>query len=635
MKIARTLVHPIRSLTAVPFSGVRPSLRRQIRDFNRSHCHFSRIKPIEQSPNSGFVSSSRLPRKRRHLTPERFEKQYERLDHLVPLDNNHSKFLSDLAQPSLALEKDFDAIQEAEEAHRPFHEGGDQPQLALDDTMDIDDNDIIMADDEELEDTEMTDALQLPRLVYWQGECPPPEFFFPFISPQAGADILQQENNLDDDVSTTACSQGIPQPSTTPSAAISEPVTKDKLVDYFENLDCNIANGILPPNIAEAVDSAPAPAATVRDEQVSVEHAQSGNDVVPEEDEPEPEPEPLRRSVDPASFASSKLLQKPDSTNQVLPLYKVEPAASTKPKSAEPQLKRKVVSLKYVPKRYHSFLEEAMDFSTQQEKPPPEWWKTIALTDSEKEKGYETYVVRSFEQYAAWPPHLQIQPQFHCPDPRNPKGESNTAASCQLGQKRNKEERKRFSEIRKNHPNVWEAIIGTMLQEGVGIDNMLLCHEGQDEDGNTIDLRPQVLDNQKWCVDNWRLDNLSWHIMQDSPLPPDCSRQFHKAPKGDERLFHETIGYLKSHPEICYVFRILVSEWLKAEANQATFRRIARKAGWCPYAEHQLQREFIEWVFADADATPDEIFDLVERHFPTRYPRFFAATIEEEGIDYL
>ncbi|KIW97040.1 uncharacterized protein Z519_02432 [Cladophialophora bantiana CBS 173.52] len=460
MKIARTLVHPIQSLTAIPFRGVK----------------------LSQVNNPPTVGS------------------FLRLDHLVPLDNNHSKFLSDLAEPRLALEKDFGAIQKAE-AQRPFHAGGDQPQLALDD---IDDNDIIMTDDEELGDIELTDALQLPRLVYWQGGCPPPELFFPFIPPQARANILQQENNLDDDVSTTACSQVIPQSSTTPSAAIPEPVTKDEVVDYFENLDYNIANGTLPPNIAaEAGDSAPAPPATVRDEKSAVDPTQSGNDVVSQEDEPEPEPEPLRRSVDPASFTSSKLPQKADSANKVSPLYNAEPAASTKPKSAEPRLKKKVVSLKYVPERYHRFLEEAMDFSTQQEKP------------------------------------------------LLPNGEFDTLASCRLGQKRNKEERKRFSETRKNHPNVWEAIIGTMLQEGVGIDNMLLCHEGQDEDGNTIDLRPQVLDNQNWCADNWRFDNLSWYTLQDALLPPDCSREIHKAPKGDERLFHETIGYLKSHPEIC------------------------------------------------------------------------------------
>ncbi|KIW27101.1 uncharacterized protein PV07_06876 [Cladophialophora immunda] len=592
MKVARTLIQPIRSLTAVPFAGVKPSLRRQIRDFNRNRCHFTRVKPIEPLSNSRSPSPSRTSRKRKQFTPERFERQYEKLDHLVPLDANHSKFLSDLAEPSLFLEKDFDALQEVEEARRPLDEDVCRTQLAVDDTMEVDNDDIVMADDEEPEDVEMTDAWQPPHLVYWQGECPPPEFFFPFPPPPAGADILQQAIKAEGLVSTVACNEVTP-----------EPPTKDEVIEYFENLEHNIANGILPPNIAtEAMDPAHPPAATLRDEKIGNEHAEAENNVASEGNEREPEPGPI---------------------------------APTESKAAESPVKTKTVSLSHVPEQYRGFLEEAVAFSAEQKKPPPEWWKSIALNNSEREKKYMKCEVRSVEQYAAWPPHLQVQPQFHCPDPKSSKGEFNTPASCRLGLKRNKEERQRFSEIRKNHPEVWEAIIGTMLQEGVSIDSMLLCHEAKDENGNTIDLRPQVLDNQKWCVDNWRFDSLSWHTMQDAPLPSNCSPEFHKAPKGDERLFHETIGYLKSHPEICYVFRILVSEWLKVEANKAAFRRIARKAGWCPAAEHQLQRDFVKWVFADADATSREIFELVESHFPDRYPRFFAATIEEEGIDYL
>ncbi|KIW75815.1 hypothetical protein Z517_10559 [Fonsecaea pedrosoi CBS 271.37] len=587
MKIARTIIQPIRSLTAVPFKGIQPSLRRQIKELNRSRCHFTRVKLIEPFSNTQPIPPSRTLRKRRHLTPERFEKQYESLDHLVPLDNDHSRFLSDLAEPGLFLEKDFDAVQEDEEAQR-------RPTEVV--CLEMEDTDVVMTDYEEMEDVEMRDALHPPRLVYWQGEYPPPEFFFPFPPPYAGIDILQQEIKTEEVCSTVSCDQVAQGSPVEPSHVKPEPLTKDPVVEYFENLEYNIANGILPPNIAaEATSPANPPAEKLGDEKVGAEQVSPEKDSIPEGKERESEPEAAKVG-DPV----------------------------------ESRVRRKTVSFEHVPIQYHGLVEEAIDFSVDQMRPPPEWWKSTTLKGNDGDKGHGKCVIRSFEQYAAWPPHLQVQPQFHCPDPQNPKGEFNTPASCRLGLKRNREERKRFSEIRKNHPEVWEAIIGTMLQEGVSIDSMLLCHEAQDEKGNTIDLRPQVLDNQKWCVDEWRFDNLSWHSMQDAALPLDCSQEFHKAPTGDERVFQETIAYLKVHPEICYVFRILVSEWLKVEANQVAFRGVARKAGWCPAAEHQLQREFIEWVFANASGTAKEIFSLVEKHFSNRYPRFFAAAIKEK-----
>ncbi|OAP57049.1 hypothetical protein AYL99_09162 [Fonsecaea erecta] len=596
MKIARTLIQPFRLLTAGPATGIKPSLLRQIKDANRRRSHFTRVRPIKPYSDIWPFFDSQPPRQRRQMTPESFEKIYERFDHLVPLDANHSKFLSDLVEPSLFREKDFDAQLELEEAQRPLYEGVCKSQLAGDGAVEMADDDVVMADVEEVDDVEMTDVLYPPQWVYWQGKYPPPEFFFPFIPPPAGADVLQQAT----EVAT--------EPVATPSPLIPEPRWKDELAEYFENLEYNITNGILPPKInVEAMYPADSPASTPRDEEVGVETAQPEKNEVPEE----------------------------DCKKKASPQDKTEPVAATEPVSAESAVEKKTMSLGHVPDQYRGLLEEAVNFSADQQKPWPDWWNTIALGDNEGEEGKGKCVVRSFEQYAAWPPSFKVQPQFHCPDSSNPTGEFNTPASCRLGLKRNTEERKRFSEIRKNHPEVWEAIIGTMLQEGVSIDSMLLCHEKKDEGGNTVDLRPQVLDHQQWCVDNWRFDGLSWHTVQGAPLAPDCSAEFHKAPKGDERLFQETIGYIKSHPEICYAFRILVSEWLKVEANQATFRWIARKAGWCPVAEHQLQRDFIKWVFADADATPREIFEVVEKHFPDRYPRFFAATIEEEGIDYL
>ncbi|ETI23300.1 hypothetical protein G647_05100 [Cladophialophora carrionii CBS 160.54] len=101
-----------------------------------------------------------------------------------------------------------------------------------------------------------------------------------------------------------------------------------------------------------------------------------------------------------------------------------------------------------------------------------------------------------------------------------------------------------------------------------------------------------------------------------------------------KRLYNE-IHHLASEPvEGAYAFRTLVSVWLgRSEARYTTFRRIARKAGWCPRDEHEMVRNFIVDVFRGPHAPFAGLRDD-ESYLTTRYPRFFAATIEEEGIAY-
>lgn len=352
---------------------------------------------------------------------------------------------------------------------------------------------------------------------------------------------------------------------------------------------------------------------------------------------------PSQRGAHPALFAQSNFYSRA-TTTRLSPLSRSTTTrtsninATTLLNTPVPQQmqqmpapKKVTVSLDNVDERFHDFVEEAMNASAETTKPTPDWWKHAAVNDSEAEKT-TSYTIRSVTQYASFPPQLKVTPQFHSPDPTKRDGEFNTRASCRLGHDRNVEERKRFSTIQKDCPEVWHALIGTMLQEGVSIDSMLIEHETRDQNGNVVDLRPQVLKNQKWVADNWRFDQLRWHSVQGTQLPASCSADFHKAPKSHERLYNETLTYMKQHPEICYLFRTLVSLWLNKEENQEIFRGIVRKAGWVPEKQHKVKRDYVKWVMTEA---PGDISNLCSQYLAERYYRFFSATCEELQIDVI
>ncbi|EXJ62843.1 hypothetical protein A1O7_03284 [Cladophialophora yegresii CBS 114405] len=168
-----------------------------------------------------------------------------------------------------------------------------------------------------------------------------------------------------------------------------------------------------------------------------------------------------------------------------------------------------------------------------------------------------------------------------------------------------------------------------MLQEGVTPDNLLLNHSDKDA----------VLNHQPWVIDHSRFDDIQFSQRHGLALPPDCSREFNSAPYGQGNMvkrYYDEIHLLASEPvEVAYAFRTLVSVWLgSSAARYATFRRIIRKAGWCQRDEHERLRNFIVDVFRGPDAPLVGLRDEVDFYLTTRYPRFFAATVEEEGIPY-
>lgn len=276
-----------------------------------------------------------------------------------------------------------------------------------------------------------------------------------------------------------------------------------------------------------------------------------------------------------------------------------------------------------VPQKYQGLNAEAEAFFAKKMGRFPQYWYD-ARDKNNKKDDTEKVTVSSFTHYPSYPHNVNVKSPFHCPDPSNPEEEH--PQSRPLGAKRMKEERERFSKVQKEEPEVWENILGVMLQEGVTIDNLLLCHDNKAE----------VLENQKWEVDYFRFDNLAAQAMMSQPLEPGTSKEFHKAPADKARLFNETLLYLKNHGELCYLFRIIVSVWLKNPENQEKFRRIARKAGWIPWKEREEKHKFIFELFDDADneAAPKEVLTLIKSYMAIRYPRFFHATVEEEELDW-
>lgn len=256
----------------------------------------------------------------------------------------------------------------------------------------------------------------------------------------------------------------------------------------------------------------------------------------------------------------------------------------------------------------------------------PKWWNEVQSSEFE-----DKFVIKSVTQYSSNPVELKIrQPSGHveivpvevltgsvfkCPDPSKPEIRYNTRASCRLTRERNMQELGCFSAIREEHPEVWEAIIGTMLQEGVTLDNILMCHRNADT----------VLQHQDWEQDHLRLDQLWWHKTRNLPVPSDFSEEFHVVPSKKAQIFNATLDHIKRSPEICYLLRTLVSEWLNHEKNHEVFRRIARKAGWVPSTQYQFQKDFVRWFVKEA---PQKIREGCEAVYSTRFPRFYKSILK-------
>ena len=547
IKCTRAATQRIRSHTLREFAGIRPHLARQLREYNRRNpIRYTRLTPAFPTINRGRPPSPQISKKPKPITAEKFARQYERLDHLAPLNAVESPqdwlFLSDHLEPWLSTDADFDALQEEEERLRPLREQYvpvqepyvplHGPDEGVDDPMDIVDPDEMMGE---------VDTCQPPAVPDWSndgfGGLPPPGWFLPFNCPYDWKSYI---------------------------------------------------NAFLPPapKLKSPFDDIPLPSASLL--LGAAPFQQPINDAPIVETAPLPAPLPAQPEQQTVANESNGL---------------VSPVG--------------------VPQQYQPFVQACKEFAAEKLKPCQAHYVQARKHNNDPvTTAKQRQTVSSLSDYSNWPANVQVKASFYCPDPSNP--EDDFPETTYLGPKRRKEEMKRFTNLQKNDPEVWEGVLGKMLQEGVTIDNLLLSHGKQAE----------VLQNQKWCVDNWRMDQIYAKngMGLNIVLKEDCEK-FHKAPEGKARLFYETVGYIKNHPEICYLFRITVSEWLKHEKNQETFRKIACKAGWCPRNEHQLLRDFIVYIF-EHQSCSDEIYDIVEYCIPVLFPRFFQATIDEEEIDY-
>lgn len=271
-----------------------------------------------------------------------------------------------------------------------------------------------------------------------------------------------------------------------------------------------------------------------------------------------------------------------------------------------------------LPASFHSFLEQARAFENILPPPTTESFKEMEKMARNK---LSMNFLNSLDEYPAAPWRYELKPIPDFP--------SDSGVPI-LGAARNKELRQRYSKLWRNEPRVWEAVIGTMLQAGVTIENML---PGDDN----ADLRKEVLRGE-WVIDNRRFDDLGWYQRMRGQVPADCSPDFHKAPAGKERLFHEEIHYVKTHPEIRSALRTMICEWLKTPENQKSFRTIFRKAGYCEKDDHEIERWFIHYYFGEKeedDTRPRslQIKRLLEHYYTTRYPRFYHRTLIGYGIE--
>ncbi len=237
-------------------------------------------------------------------------------------------------------------------------------------------------------------------------------------------------------------------------------------------------------------------------------------------------------------------------------------------------------------------------------------------------------VLTSLTEYPSYPWRYELQatPSFLCAK----KG----AAIAGLGQIQRDATRQRYVNLWTHHPDVWEALLGTMLQEGVTPQNLLLAHDDPDE----------VLDDEQWCIDLSRFDEIQYCQRAGRSLPADISSEFHEAPEAQNkaRMYHDEIRFLKtSSLEVQKAFRLVVSVWLGKSKGGGeryeTFRNIVRKAGWVPANEDRVHflTNFIVQTFDDDDDSELAPFrPQINDWLIERCPRFFTDTVVEQNISY-
>ncbi|KAJ9612177.1 hypothetical protein H2200_003774 [Cladophialophora chaetospira] len=184
----------------------------------------------------------------------------------------------------------------------------------------------------------------------------------------------------------------------------------------------------------------------------------------------------------------------------------------------------------------------------------------------------------------------------------------------------------RYLKLWKKNRDVWIALLGTMLQEGVSPESLLMDYKEKAE----------VLEHKEWVHDLSRFDNLHYCRREGIPPSPGLG-EFHKAPEGQAKDYYDEIHYLKSKEEAVHrCFRLLVSAWLERDGNNVeAFRNLARKAGWTPRDDYRvvLLRNFIIDTFKNRLVELAPIGAQAQEYLSARFPRFLAATLAEEGMD--
>src|ERR1700744_5701379 len=86
---------------------------------------------------------------------------------------------------------------------------------------------------------------------------------------------------------------------------------------------------------------------------------------------------------------------------------------------------------------------------------------------------FDGRTLNSLANYPSYPWRYVLKPasSFPCPIPGGPLPRLETS--------RREEVRMRYTNLWKEQPEVWESLLGTMLQEGVTIDNLLLNHQSE------------------------------------------------------------------------------------------------------------------------------------------------------------
>jgi hypothetical protein len=633
MKITRVSTDFFRWCLPFRLEGVGRAVRQQVVRYTRAYTHITRLQdsrpvkslnggsspasssrksnPLRPVKNVGVVSSPMAAwRKNKAVKAARFAKAYDALDRISPIgvdDQGFAVHLSDTVSPEWWGEIDWDAIQEAEEAaYRHLEQHDDDC-----DKMDLD------PVESEVEPMDWSPS-QAPDLVNQHS-------LFPTGRRLSGV----FPTHVQPVPETPVCDEMlVDAPAlasfTRPSSPAGDNVFQHPIID-------EPVSEVAPLPVENDIDMALAPALASVDKGVQMTHA--------------PAPAPASTYTSPADAADS-LVQSCFNdwdmpvpfppTNNPVPLPSASPLPSSSPAGANIHQQTTVdeVVLKTVPlraangdpaatapKEYVVIIEEARAFDVNQLKEPGTHFKQMMKASWQPD--FNGNQLNSLANYPSHPWRFKLDPKSNflspiagCPIPR-------------LDTSRQKEVREHYMTLWKKYPEVWEALLGTMLQEGVTPDNLLLNHSD----------KAAVLDHQAWVIDHSRFDDIQFSQRQGLPLPPDRSREFHSAPHGRGDMvkrYYDEIHRLATQPvEVAYALRTLISVWLgRNDERYRIFRRIVRKAGWCRRGEPQLLRNFIVDVFRGPNAPLAELRNDVEFYVTTRYPRFFATTVMEEGISY-